>query len=192
MVDSRGERGTLHWDPGFALQEVVDPATGAWVEGDGRGELVGTPLESEAEALFRIGTGDEVRFRPGGSCPCGSRWPGIESGTVRRLDEMFKIKGVNVWPSHVETTLFRFEAVRDYKARIFQDDGGREVVELSVLTRSSSGAPERLAGRIGEDLRDATGLSVGVRIVDDPVEWTQQTTGEAGKTRRWSDERMRR
>jgi len=189
MVDARGERGTLHWDPDFALQEVVDPATGEWIDGDGRGELVGTPLESEAEALFRIRTGDEVRFRPAGSCRCGRDWPGIESGTVRRLDDMFKVKGVNLWPSYVETTVFGFPEVRDYKARIFQDEARREVVELAVLAGSPPGPAEGLVTRLGAALREATGVSFAVRVVEDAVEWNQTTAGEAGKARRWVDER---
>ncbi len=186
MVNSRGDRGTLHWASSAALQEVVDPDK-RWV-GDGqRGELVGTPLISEAEPIIRYSTGDEVLFRAPGACPCGSPDPGIESGTVRRLDQMFKIKGVNLWPSDVEATLFGFEAVQDYRVRITLDNARREVIGLDVLV--PSGRPD-LEGNVVAALREATGLRFQVTIVSDSREWSQETAGEAGKSSRWIDDRQ--
>lgn len=189
MVDARGERGTLHWDPSYAVYEVVDPATGQWVEGAERGELVATPLISDAEPMFRIRTRDEVRFRPPGTCRCGSRWPGIESGTVRRLDGMFKIKGVNVFPAHVEATLFGIDLVRDYRVRLTVDDRGREVSRVDVLARPAPGGSRSLAERVAAVLRSATGLGFEVTVTEDAARWGHETTGEAAKTRRWVDER---
>ncbi len=189
MVDERGRRGTLHWNPDLAYYEVVAPGTGGWVEDGTRGELVGTPLRSEAESLFRVATGDEVRFRAPGGCACGSSWPGIESGTIRRLDAMFKIKGVNVWPAHVEATLLEFADVLDYRARIWQDGERRERVRVEVLARHAD--PHELAGRLGSRLRESTGLSFEIGVVDESTAWRQETTGEAAKATRWVDERVR-
>jgi phenylacetate-CoA ligase len=187
MVDERGERGTLHWNPELAFYEIVRPETDEWVPDGGRGELVGTPLRSEAEPLFRVATGDEVRFRAPGACACGSAWPGIESGTIRRLDAMFKIKGVNVWPGQVEATLLEFTDVLDYRARIWQDDERRERVRVEVLAHPCD--RDDLAGRLGLRLRDRTGLSFEVGVVEEPGSWTQETVGEAAKVTRWVDER---
>ena len=190
MVNADGERGTLHWDPDFALYEILDTASGQWVEGAVRGELVGTPLVSAAEPLFRIRTRDEVTFRPPGACRCGSPWPGIESGTVCRLDGMVKVKGVNVWPAHVEATLFALGAIRDYRVRIALDGLGRETMFLDVLTKADGTAPEALAERLAARLREETGLGFEVTVREDPSKWLHETTGEAAKTRRWVDERM--
>lgn len=189
MVNTSGERGTLHWDPDLVLQEIVDPSTGRWVEGDARGELIGTPLISEAEPLFRIRSRDEVRFRPPGTCRCGSPWPGIESGTVRRLDGMLKIKGVNVWPAHVEATLFALGTIRDYRVRVALDERGREIIRLDVLAGGEA-RPFALAERVGAALRGATGLTFEVTAVQDESAWFQETSGEAAKPRRWIDARM--
>lgn len=191
MVDDRGERGTLHWAPDFELNEVLGVDTGIWVESGQRGELVGTPLVSGAEPLFRIRTRDEVMFRAPGTCRCGSQWPGIQSGTVRRLDGMFKVKGVNVWPSHVEAVLFSIDNVRDYRVRIMVDREGRETMQLDLLTQAGARPGEPLAESLAQRLRTETGLGFEVSVNDDPMQWLHQTTGEAAKPRRWVDERMK-
>jgi phenylacetate-CoA ligase len=188
MLGADGERGTLHWNPAVAAQEVVDPESGDHV-GDGeRGEMIGTPLLNAAEPVFRIKTGDEVRFRGPGACACGSSWPGIESGTVRRLDSMFKIKGINVWPAHVEASLLELPDVLDYRVRIWQDEAKRERVRLELLARPGVG--EDLDDRVAAVLRRETGVAFEVAALPDRAEWSQATGGEAGKARRWVDERV--
>jgi phenylacetate-CoA ligase len=174
------------------LQEVVEPSTGHWVAGGERGELVGTPIISAAEPLFRIRTRDEVRWQAPGCCPCGSSWPGIESGTVRRLDGMMKVKGVNLWPAHVEAALFAVGRLRDYRVRVLLDAQGREVIRLDVLARPGEAGAAGLAERVGGALRDATGLAFEVDVVADEAVWFQETSGEAAKARRWVDARMPR
>ena len=149
---SDGERGTLHWDPDFQLNEILDVESGALVQGGERGELVGTPLVSAAEPLFRIRTRDEVTFRAPGTCRCGSPWPGIESGTVRRLDSMFKVKGVNVWPSPRRGGAVRMGNIRDYRVRIAVDgararDDAHGRVDQPMHGRRST-SPERLSARL--------------------------------------------
>jgi phenylacetate-CoA ligase len=191
MINERGERGTLHWDPDFAQYEILGADSGQWLQGGGRGELVGTPLVSSAEPLFRIRTRDEVTFRAPGTCRCGSRWPGIESGTVRRLDGMFKVKGVNVWPAHVEAILFSIDNIRDYRVRIVLDGQGRETMRMNVLTQTAEMVPEHLADHLTARLRRDTGLGFDVAVSEDPSQWLHETSGEAAKPRRWVDERMK-
>lgn len=188
MINPDGRRGTLHWNPEIAVQEVVDPASGEPVDDGERGEMIGTPLLNSAEPIFRMRTGDEVRFRAPGSCPCGSPWPGIESGTVRRFDAMFKIKGINVWPTQVEDALFELPDVLDYRVRIWQDEAKRERVELELLPRTGSG--RELREEVSETLQRDTGISFEVVARPDQASWTQATASEAGKVRRWVDERM--
>lgn len=191
MVGANGERGTLHWDPDFAMYEVLNVETGELVGNGERGELVGTPFVSAAEPLFRFRTRDEVRFKAPGNCLCGSHWPGIESGTVRRLDGMFKVKGVNIWPSHVEATLFELEMIRDYRVRIFMDAQGRETMHMDILTQQNANLSDDMTKGLTDRLRRATGLGFNVTISEDSSQWLHATSGEAAKPRRWVDERMK-
>jgi phenylacetate-CoA ligase len=189
MMNDRGERGTLHWDPELALYEVLD-GEGALVTAGRRGELIGTPFVSSAEPLFRFRTRDEVGFQAPGTCRCGSHWPGIESGTVRRLDGMFKVKGVNVWPSHVEAVLFAAAAgIRDYRVRICLDERGRESMRMDLLLPPEDASPASLRDSLIERLRSETGLGFDVALSHDSSQWLLATTGEAAKPRRWVDER---
>jgi phenylacetate-CoA ligase len=187
MSDGRG-RGTLHWDPELATQEVVDPRTGLHVEDGERGEIIGTPLINEAEPLYRIATGDEVRFRAPRSCDCNSSWPGIESGTVRRLDVTFKVKGVNLSPATVDAVVLAHTEILDYRARIWQDGSKRERLALELLAHA--GAPGELAGPVAARLREDTGLSFEVTVLHERAAWSQETAGEAAKAKRWVDERI--
>jgi phenylacetate-CoA ligase len=191
MVNEHDERGTLHWDPDFAMYEVLGVDTGQWVGGEERGELVGTPFVSSAEPLFRFRARDEVKFKAPGTCRCGSYWPGIESGTIRRLDGMFKVKGVNIWPSHVEAILFGMSSIRDYRVRICVDGQGRETMRMDLLTQADAAAPENLGEDLAERLRSATGLGFDVTVSEDASKWLHETTGEAAKPRRWVDDRMK-
>jgi phenylacetate-CoA ligase len=186
MADRDG-RGILHWDPDVAVHEVLDVQTGRHVADGERGELVGTPLINQAEPLFRIATGDLVCYRAPGACPCGSPWPGIESGTVRRLDQTFKVKGVNLSPAAVDAVLLARPEVLDYRARIWQDSGKREQLAIELLTRVE--ATRDLATQLASDLRRDTGLSFQVTMTGERSNWSLQTSGEAGKAKRWVDER---
>lgn len=187
MLDAHGGRGTLHWNPEFALNEVLDEASGEWIEEGARGELVATPVVSAAEPMFRIRTRDQVAFRPPGTCACGSEFPGLESGTIRRLDGMFKIKGVNVWPAQVEATLYRASGIRDYRVRLRLDGDGREVVKLDLLLDARAPEPELEA--LGRLLREQTGVGFEINANLDSSHWLHETTGETAKARRWVDER---
>jgi phenylacetate-CoA ligase len=187
MLDASGGRGTLHWNPKFALNEVLGRTTGEWIEGAARGELVATPIVSAAEPLFRIRTRDEVGFRPPGSCACGSECPGLESGTIRRLGGMFKIKGVNVWPAQVEATLYRASGIRDYRVRLQLDGSGREIAKIDLLLDAR--AAEFELEELGRLLREQTGVGFEINARLASLHWLHETAGEAAKTRRWVDER---
>ena len=186
MADREG-RGILHWDPDVAVHEVLDVNTGQHVADGEQGELVGTPLINEAEPLFRIATGDLVRYRAPGACRCGSPWPGIESGTVRRLDQTFKVKGVNLSPATVDAVLLARPEVLDYRARIWQDSGKREQLAIELLTQVEVRGD--LAAQLAGELRRDTGLTFQVSMTGERSGWSLHTSGEAGKAKRWVDER---
>jgi hypothetical protein len=79
------------------------------------------------------------------------------------------------------------ERAGDYRVRIALDGQGRETLFLDLLTQPGAAGPERL----GERLREETGLGFEVTVSEDSSKWWLETTGEAAKARRWVDERMK-
>jgi phenylacetate-coenzyme A ligase PaaK-like adenylate-forming protein len=191
-------RGILHFDRSRVYAELVDPDSGELLIDPGSqdlhpgedevvGELVLTFFGMEASPLIRFRTRDRVRAVPSSACPCGRPGFGILSGTVSRYDNMMKVRGVLLDPAAVDGVLLGEHGVRDYRGRIFHDQNGREVVELSVLSDATNVT--------GEALRDINnvfvshfGLNAEVRKVDRDLEVFDDTRRKAA---RWTDERAK-
>jgi phenylacetate-CoA ligase len=96
------ERAGLHFSgQDAALVELIDPESGKQVpvEEGARGELVFTHLYREAAPLIRFRSRDVAEIL-GVDCPCGRT--GFRFRVVGRSDDMFRVRGVNVFPSAVE------------------------------------------------------------------------------------------
>lgn len=92
------------WDD-FVYIEVVDPNTGQPVPDGEVGELVLTTLRKQGAPLIRYRTHDLTRILPGDcACVCGHRHPRIDT-LVGRTDDMFKVKGCNIFPAQVEEVI---------------------------------------------------------------------------------------
>jgi phenylacetate-CoA ligase len=99
------ERDGLHFSGQDAtLAELVDPETGEQlpIEAGARGELVFTHLQREAAPLLRFRTRDVAEV-VAAECECGRT--GFRFRVAGRSDDMFRVRGVNVFPSAVEALL---------------------------------------------------------------------------------------
>ncbi|MDR3052798.1 MAG: phenylacetate--CoA ligase [Coriobacteriales bacterium] len=97
------EQTAMHYWDDYLYFEIIDPATGEVLPNGTTGELVITTLCKEGAPLIRFRTHDLTAIVPG-PCPCGSPYPRIETLTGR-TDDMVKVKGVNVFPAHIEEAL---------------------------------------------------------------------------------------
>lgn len=154
-----GRRGVLHALSDHGVYEVLDPESGEPVT-DGAGELVVTPFVSGASPLLRFATGDRVVVTS--ACPCGRPGPFLVAGRAERYDFMVKVRGVNVWPEALDRAVFGVEAVGDYVAEVAHDDGGREVLSVSLELRDDGPDAER---EVAEAIQRLTGLRAAVRRV---------------------------
>ena len=96
------QHGMHIWEDSF-LVEVIDPITLEPVADGAEGELVLTTLTREAMPLIRYRTRDLTAILPG-ACPCGRTHQRI-ARIKGRTDDMFIVKGVNVFPMQVEKVL---------------------------------------------------------------------------------------
>ncbi|MFI3264791.1 MAG: phenylacetate--CoA ligase [Rikenellaceae bacterium] len=103
------EQNGLHiWEDSY-LFEIVDPETLEPVEEGEIGELVITTLDREAMPLIRYRTRDLTRVLVG-ECPCGRTHRRLDR-LKGRSDDMFIVKGVNIFPMQIEKILMQFEEV---------------------------------------------------------------------------------
>jgi phenylacetate-CoA ligase len=102
------QKGMHIWEDSY-LVEVVDPSTLEPVPDGEMGELVLTTLNREAMPIIRYRTKDLTRIIPG-ECPCGRTHRRLDR-IQGRSDDMFIIKGVNIFPIQVEQVLMNIPEV---------------------------------------------------------------------------------
>ena len=188
-LNEKGSHGVLHSFPHLVILEVIDPETGSHVAPGDEGEVVVTFLESEASPLVRFATGDRARFMGWDCCSCGRSFPGIESGTIGRYDDMLKVKGVNLWPASVDSVVLAHPLVVDYRGRVFTDSEHREQIELHIRFQQPS--PETTIDRTVRELQEKLRHQVGLRFeIVAAAELADEFRDERTKARRWRDERI--
>ena len=115
------ECGMHYWDD-YVYFEIVDPKTGEVLPDGEIGELVITTLRKQGAPLIRYRTHDLTRFIPG-DCPCGSRFPRIDT-LIGRTDDMVKVKGNIIFPSTIEDVIKSVPGTSsEYRAKIEHEDG---------------------------------------------------------------------
>jgi phenylacetate-CoA ligase len=159
----------LHlWEDAF-IAEIVNPETLEPVADGERGELVFTTLDRQAMPILRYRTRDLTRFLPG-ECPCGRTHRRIDRITGRS-DDMFIIKGCNVFPIQIETVLMRIPEVgHDYLVTLHTVEGADEMtidVELQPdCFRDEFGALDQLRRRIAAEIRDEVLVTPIVKLAE--------------------------
>jgi len=123
------------------------------------GELVATNLGRWGMPLIRYRTGDrvEVADEP---CSCGSPFMKVVGGIRGRVDDMFTVRGVNLFPSQVEDIVRRYREVGEF---VIEHRSEREMDEVTLVVETS--APSFTPERLLADLRQALGVRVECRVV---------------------------
>ncbi|MBR4581711.1 MAG: phenylacetate--CoA ligase [Lachnospiraceae bacterium] len=122
----------MHCFDDYLYIEIIDPVTGENVPDGEEGEIVITTLVKEGAPLLRFRTHDISRIIPG-ECKCGCKYPRLDI-IKGRSDDMFKIHGVNMFPSQVEEMLGKVDgATSEYRVTLaHEDDKNRDVFLLTV------------------------------------------------------------
>ena len=126
------EQNGLHiWEDAF-LVEIINPITLLPVQEGEIGELVMTTLDRQAMPLIRYRTRDLTRFLPG-TCKCGRTHRRLDR-IAGRSDDMFIIKGCNVFPMQVEGVLLKLPEVgADYRIILATiEDQDEMIIEVEV------------------------------------------------------------
>ena len=182
------QHGLHIWEDHF-IPEIINPETGEVLPDGEKGELVITTITKEGIPLIRYRTRDITRLikEP---CICGRTHARIErlSG---RSDDMLIIRGVNVFPSQIESVLFNIEGVEPHYQLIVERDGNLDTLEVQVEVNELSFSDEikvlqGLSNKIKKDIKDLLGVTCKVRLVE-----PKTITRSEGKAKRVIDNRQK-
>lgn len=171
----------LHVHEDYFYPEILNPATNAACADGETGELVFTTLTKEAMPLIRYRTKDLTSIDHS-TCACGRTLPRI-SKFKGRTDDMKVIRGVNVFPTQVETALLSMGGeVAPHYMMIVDRENNMDVltVMVEVDERFFSDEIKALDGlkkKIGAVLKQALGISVVVKLVEPKT--IQRSEGKA-------------
>jgi phenylacetate-CoA ligase len=165
----------LHvWEDHF-LPEVVDPDTGEPVAEGERGELVVTTLSKEALPVLRYRTGD-ITTLTREPCDCGRTH--ARMGNVRgRSDDKLVVRGINVYPSQIESVVLDLEGVAPQYRIDLRRDGPLDTIELTVERRADAD-PDIVERRVETALHDSLDVSFDAVSVVPPDGIERQATGK--------------
>jgi phenylacetate-CoA ligase len=159
----------LHVFEDHFIVEVIDPATGDVLPPGEKGELVFTTLTKEAFPLIRYRTRD-ISQAIVEKCKCGRTTTRIER-VSGRTDDMLIIRGVNVFPSQIESVLLRFKNVSPHYQLVVERAGSMDNLQVLVevdekFSFDEIRALEKLEKDIQFDIKDFLGVSTKVKLVE--------------------------
>lgn len=183
------EQNGLHVFEDHFYPEIIDPETGAVLPDGAEGELVLTTLSKKAMPLIRYRTRDITALIPE-RCACGRTIRRIRR-IGRRSDDMFIIRGVNVFPSQVETALLSVEGTLPHYRIVLTTDKGLDQMGIEVEVSAEVASDqvrvmENLRKRIGQAIEHILGIHVGVRLVE-----PHSIPRSEGKAKRVVDQRAK-
>ncbi|MDY0186230.1 MAG: phenylacetate--CoA ligase, partial [Desulfuromonadaceae bacterium] len=159
----------LHiWEDHF-IPEIIDPESGEVLPDGDRGELVITTITKEGIPLIRYRTRDITRIiaEP---CICGRTHRRLERMSGRS-DDMLIIRGVNVFPSQIESVLFSMDGVEPHYQLIVDREGTLDTLEVQVEVNEETFSDEirklqQLSQSISRSIKDLLGITCKVRLVE--------------------------
>ena len=186
-IGTRERPGMLHNIDPYFLLEVIDPATGRQVKDGEAGEIVITSLFHTDIPLVRCGMRDRAVYREPRYCPCGRPFSGVEIATIGRMDDMKKVKGVNIWPQAVDDLMFHMDSVDEYQIVLTSGKDAVDVATARIMpkTELAPGARDAFAAELGRRLRERIGIRFEIELV--PLGTLARSEYKA---RRWVDERL--
>ncbi|OQY18423.1 MAG: phenylacetate--CoA ligase [Desulfobacteraceae bacterium 4572_35.1] len=180
------QNGLHIWEDHF-IPEIIDPVSGEVLPYGEKGELVITTITKEGIPMIRYRTRDITRILPE-PCICGRTHVRLErlSG---RTDDMLIIRGVNVFPSQIESVLCNIDGVEPHYQLIVDRDGNLDTLEVQVEVNEKVFSDEikvmqRLNNEIRKQIKDLLGITCKIRLVE-----PKTITRSEGKAKRVIDRR---
>ncbi len=164
------ERCGMHINEDHYYAEIIDPATGDVLPRGSEGELVVTTLTKEGMPVLRYRTKDITKINYE-KCACGRTFARMDK-PKGRSDDMLKIRGVNVFPSQIETVLMSFKEIAPHYQLVLTRENFADHLEIKVelLEQYSSlldnfPALSELHAKITKEMKIVLGIQTKLTIV---------------------------
>ncbi|MHB1398415.1 MAG: phenylacetate--CoA ligase family protein [Trichloromonadaceae bacterium] len=183
------QKGLHIWEDHF-IPEIINPDSGEVLPLGEKGELVITTITKEGIPMIRYRTRDITRLIPE-PCICGRTHMRLERMSGRS-DDMLIIRGVNVFPSQIESVLVAIDGVEPHYLLIVDREDNLDTLEIQVEVNEQTFSDEIkvlqvLSGRIRKEIKDLLGITSKVRLVE-----PKTIARSEGKAKRVIDKRLDR
>ena len=167
-IECANKRG-LHIAEDHFLAETIDPVSEEVLDDGNQGELVITTISKEALPIIRYRTRDLTSLDKN-ICDCGRTHVRMQK-VLGRSDDMVIIRGVNVFPSMVESVLLNIPGVEPHYLLIVDRKGNLDQLEVQVevseqLFSDEVRKLEELGAIIAKEMESALGVNAKIRLVE--------------------------
>jgi phenylacetate-CoA ligase len=170
----------LHVFEDHFIPEIIDSKTGEPLPFGEKGELVFTSITKEAFPVIRYRTRD-ISCLNREICTCGRTFARMERVTGR-TDDMLIIRGVNVFPSQIESALMQIEGIEPHYLLIVDRKDNLDTLEVQVEVNEKIFSDEvkqleKLEKRVVHDIKELFGVSCKCKLVEPKT--IQRSEGKA-------------
>jgi len=159
----------LHIFEDHFIPEIIDPETGEVLPYGETGELVFTSITKEAFPVIRYRTRDITSLNPE-PCICGRSMVRMNK-VSGRSDDMLIIRGVNVFPSQIESVLMEMQNVEPHYQLVVDREGQLDILTVMVEVSEAMFSDEvktlqSMEKEITKNIKDYLGVSAKVKLVE--------------------------
>ena len=163
----QSSQGMLCWQD-IVYTEVCDPATMRRVPYGQRGTPVYTHLERTSQPMIRLLSGD-LTLWVNGENPCGRTYPRLPQGVFGRIDDMFTVRGENIYPSEVDAALNQLAGYGGEHRIVITREAAMDELLLRVeptegLHRDGGAALEDFRKSVAQKLHTVLGVRTKVEV----------------------------
>jgi phenylacetate-CoA ligase len=168
-IECHEAKNGLHIFEDHFIPEIIDPATGEALPYGESGELVFTSITKEAFPVIRYRTRD-ISTLNAEPCICGRTLVRMDK-VSGRTDDMLIIRGVNVFPSQIESVLMEMEGVSPHYQLVVDREGNLDTLTVRVEVDEHVFSDEvkqlqDLERRISKNIKEYLGVSAKVKLVE--------------------------
>ena len=160
-------RTGMHLWQDIVYTQVCDPQTFHPVPYGSDGTPVYTHLERTSQPMIRLVSGDLARWTDA-PCPCGRTYPRLPDGLHGRIDDMFIVRGENIYPGAIEDTLRAIDGFGgEFRVIVSRTEPMDELLIQAEYARAfgEETAQERLRATIRERLQTRLGVRPVIELV---------------------------